>query len=77
MQLERTEKGKAVVSWTGGKDGCYSCCKAMAERYQVTYLLHFRNATKLGSHEVNPQIIQVQSKALGIPLIQQGFSSYE
>lgn len=77
MQLERTGKGKAVVSWTGGKDGCYSCYKAMAEGYQVTYLLHFRNAKKVGSHEINPQIIQAQSKALGIPLIQRGFSSYE
>ena len=77
MQLERTEKGNAVVSWTGGKDGCYSCYKAMAEGYQVTYLLHFRNVNKVGSHEINPQIIQAQSKALGIPLLQRGFTSYE
>ena len=77
MQLERTEKGRAVVSWTGGKDGCYSCYKAMAEGYQVTYLLHFRNVNKVGSHEINPQIIQAQSKALGIPLLQRGFTSYE
>lgn len=77
MQLERTEKGNAVVSWTGGKDGCYSCYKAMAEGYHVTYLLHFRNVNKVGSHEINPQIIQAQSKALGIPLLQRGFTSYE
>lgn len=77
MQLDRTEKGNAVVSWTGGKDGCYSCYKAMAEGYHVNYILHFRNMKKVGSHEVNPGIIQAQSEAVGIPLVQRSFLSYE
>jgi len=70
-------KGNVVISWTGGKDGCYSCYKAMAEGYRVTHLLNFRNIGKQGSHDVNPKIIRAQSKAMGIPLIQRTFFSYE
>ena len=37
----------AVVFWTGGKDGCYSCYKAMNDGYNITtYLLHFTNLKK-------------------------------
>lgn len=77
MQLNGTDKGKVVISWTGGKDGCYACYKAMAEGYQVTHLLNFRNIKKIGSHEINPEIIQAQSEAIGIPLVQRDFFSYE
>lgn len=77
IQLNGTDKGKAVISWTGGKDGCYACYKAMVEGYQITHLLNFRNMKKTGSHEINPAIIQAQSEALGIALLQRNFFSYE
>lgn len=69
--------GNAVVSWTGGKDGCYSCYKAMLEGWQVNYLLHFRRLSGPGSHDINPDLIRAQSEAAGIPLIQRDFTSYE
>ena len=75
--LDGKDKRDAVVSWTGGKDGCYACYKAMAEGYQITHLLNFRNAKKIGSHEINPMVIQAQSQSIGIPLIQRSFLSYE
>ncbi len=77
MQSEVTDKRNVVVSWTGGKDGCYACYKAMSEGYLVTHLLNFRNMKKTGSHEVNPGVIQAQSEAMGIPLLQKDFYSYE
>ena len=77
MLLNRNDKGNVIISWTGGKDGCYSCYKTMAEGYRVTHLLNFRNIGKQGSHEVNPKIIRAQSKAMEIPLIQRNFFSYE
>jgi uncharacterized protein (TIGR00290 family) len=77
IQSNGTDKGNAVISWTGGKDGCYACYKAMADGYRVTHLLNFRNMKKMGSHEINPGIIQAQSEAIGIPLIQRDFLSYE
>lgn len=67
----------AVVSWTGGKDGCYSCYKAMQQGYRITHLLNFRNISRIGSHDINPELIQAQSEAVEIPLIQKDFTSYE
>jgi diphthine-ammonia ligase len=77
IPLTGKKTGNVVVSWTGGKDGCYSCYKAMKEGYRVTHLLNFRNLRKRGSHEINPEIIRAQSEALGIPLMQRDFISYE
>ncbi len=67
----------AAVSWTGGKDGCLSCYRAMNEGYNITHLLHFINQGKTGSHELNPALIRAQAQALGIPLCQRDFRSYE
>ena len=37
-------KSKVVVSWTGGKDGCFACYKAISEgNFDVAYLLNFRD----------------------------------
>ena len=77
IKSNEKDSKKVVVSWTGGKDGCYACYKAMEEGYQVTHLLNFKNIRKVGSHEINPSIIQAQSEAIGIPLIQRDFFSYE
>jgi len=77
MPLKRNDKENVVISWTGGKDGCYACYKAMAEGCRVTHLLNFRNLKKTGSHEINPEIVRAQSEAMGIPLIQRDFVSYE
>lgn len=76
MPLTKKEKN-AVVSWTGGKDGCFSCMNAIQEGYRITHLLHFTNVRKRGSHELNPGVIRAQSEAAGIPLIQKDFTSYE
>jgi diphthine-ammonia ligase len=70
-------KGKAVVSWTGGKDGCISFYKAISEGRDVRYLLSFWNMNRQGAHEVNPDLLRAQAEAMGIPLIRTGFASYE
>ena len=70
-------RGNVVVSWTGGKDGCYACYQAMAEGYRVTHLVHFRNPDRPGSHELNPAVVRAQSGAIGIPLVQREAASYE
>jgi len=69
------QKKNAVVSWTGGKDGCYSCHRAMAEGYHITHLLHFRNVRKRGSHELNNEVVRAQADAMEIQLIQTDFTS--
>jgi diphthine-ammonia ligase len=77
MPSDRRGSESVVVSWTGGKDGCYACYQAMAAGYDVTHLLNFRNLGKIGSHEINPGIVQGQAETIGIPLVQRDFFSYE
>jgi len=77
MQSDDHTPKNAVVSWTGGKDGCYSCYKTMNDGYRITHLLHFTNQKKTGSHELNPALIRAQAQALGLPLLQRDFYSYE
>jgi diphthine-ammonia ligase len=73
----KSKKGTVAVSWTGGKDGCFACCKAMLAGYEVAYLLNFRDTKKTGAHNLNHDLLSAQSEALGIPLLQFDFRSYE
>ena len=75
--FNKKNKEKIVVSWTGGKDGCFACYKAISEGFDVSYLLNFRDMKRRRSHEINPELLNAQSEAIGIPIIQIGFQSYE
>lgn len=75
--LNKKNKEKVVVSWTGGKDGCFACYKTISEGFDVSYLLNFRDMNRRRSHEINPELLHAQSEAIGIPIIQIGFQSYE
>jgi diphthine-ammonia ligase len=75
--LNKKNKEKVVVSWTGGKDGCFACYKAISEGFDVSSLLNFRDLNRRRSHEINPELLYAQSEAIGIPIIQIGFESYE
>ncbi len=75
--LNKKNNGKVVVSWTGGKDGCFACYKAISEGFDVSYLLNFRDTKMHRSHEINPELLYAQSEAIGIPMVQIGFESYE
>jgi len=73
----KTKKGKVVVSWTGGKDCCFACYKVISEGFDVSHLLNFRDMKRSGSHEINPELLSAQSQAIGIPILQIDFMSYE
>ena len=74
----KPKKGKVVVSWTGGKDGCFACYKAISEgNFDVAYLLNFRDMRRSRSHEINRELLSAQSQAVGIPILQIDFMSYE
>ena len=75
--LNGTKNGNAVVSWTGGKDGCFAGYKAISEGFKISHLLNFRNVKRTGSHEINPELLSAQSQAIGIPILQMNFTSYE
>ncbi|MBW2975045.1 diphthine--ammonia ligase [Candidatus Woesearchaeota archaeon] len=64
---------KAVALWSGGKDGCMACFKAMNSGYSVEYLLNFilKGSNRSISHQLNKDVLVKQSEALGIKLIQE------
>ena len=78
LTLNKTKKGRVVVSWTGGKDGCFFCYKAISEgNFDVAYLSNFRDMKRSGSHEINRELLSAQSQAIGIPILHIDFMSYE
>ena len=62
---------RAVVSWSGGKDSCFACYKAMLDGFEVSYLLNFVSKDgRCMSHGLDSELIAAQSQAIEIPLVQ-------
>jgi uncharacterized protein (TIGR00290 family) len=77
LNARAERKGKVVVSWTGGKDGCFACYNSILAGFNVSYLLNFKDMKKLAPHNLNHDLLAAQSQAMGIPIIQRDFVSYE
>ncbi len=63
---------KVIVSWSGGKDSCLACHTAIEQGYDVAYLVNFisQEYQRVRFHGTEARLIQVQSRAMGIPLLQ-------
>jgi len=61
-----------ISSWSGGKDSCFACYKAICEGYNVSHLLNFisKEYQRVSFHGTEAKLIQLQAKAIGIPLSQ-------
>jgi diphthine-ammonia ligase len=61
-----------VSSWSGGKDSCLACYKAMLEGYSISRLVNFisREYKRVSFHGTEAELIQLQAEAIGIPLLQ-------
>ncbi len=61
-----------VSSWSGGKDSCLACYKAIQQGYQIKYLLNFisRESKRCCFHGIEAKLINLQAELTGIPLIQ-------
>lgn len=61
---------KATVSWSGGKDSCFACYKAMEEGFEIQSLLTMMNNRGESSfHMINADLLDAQSEAIGIPIV--------
>jgi diphthine-ammonia ligase len=62
---------QAAMSWSGGKDSCLACYKAMTQGIEISFLISLMNANTSNSmsHEIDPEIIRLQGEAIGIPVI--------
>lgn len=62
----------AISSWSGGKDSCLACYRAMKQGYKIKYLLNFisKEYRRCCFHGIEADIIKLQSELMGIPLVQ-------
>jgi diphthine-ammonia ligase len=62
----------AFGSWSGGKDCCMACYRAITSGLKVSYLVNMVNedGERSRSHGLAAKWLQMQSQAMNIPLIQ-------
>jgi diphthine-ammonia ligase len=61
---------KIVASWSGGKDSCFACYKAIQEGYDVSQLLIMMSDPSESSfHMIRSDMLDAQSQAIGIPIV--------
>jgi diphthine-ammonia ligase len=70
-----------IVSWSGGKESCLALYQALGMGYQVSHLVNLVSGEyhRVSFHGTEPELIRLQSRAIGIPLVQReaGRDSYE
>jgi diphthine-ammonia ligase len=60
---------KIVAAWSGGKDSCFACYKAIQEGYDVSQLLiMMSDPSKSNFHMIRSDMLDAQSQAIGIPI---------
>ena len=63
---------KVVASWSGGKDSCFACYKAIQEGYDVSNLLIMMSDPSVSNfHLIRSDMLDAQSEAIGIPIVKQ------
>ena len=70
-----------VASWSGGKDSCLACYKAISIGFKVSHLLNMisEEGVSSRSHGLAAALIAAQAQAIGIPVVQRRttWDSYE
>lgn len=62
---------RVVASWSGGKESCLACYKAISEGFEICYLMNFISKDgRCMSHGLDSELILAQSEAIGIPIVQ-------
>jgi len=61
-----------IASWSGGKDSCFAYYLAIRDGYQISHLVNFisKEFKRVSFHGTEDKLIQMQSSAIGIPLLQ-------
>ena len=61
-----------ISSWSGGKDSCFACYRALNEGYEISHLANFisQEFKRVSFHGTESRLIQLQSQAIGIPVLQ-------
>jgi len=61
---------KVISSWSGGKESCLACYRAIKHGYKMEYLLNFISIKykRCCFHGIEARLINLQSKLIAIPL---------
>lgn len=60
---------KLVAAWSGGKDSCFACYKAIKEGHEISDLLiMMSDPTESNFHMIHADMLDAQSQAIGIPI---------
>ena len=72
---------QVFASWSGGKDSCFACYRAIASGLKVSHLVNTvtEDGKRSWIHGLPVELLQMQSQAIGIPLVQRptAMDSYE
>jgi uncharacterized protein (TIGR00290 family) len=61
---------KVVASWSGGKDSCFACYKAIQEGHDVSNILIMMSDPSVSNfHLISSDMLDAQSEAIGIPIV--------
>jgi diphthine-ammonia ligase len=61
---------KTIAAWSGGKDSCFACYKAIQEGHDVSNLLIMMSDPNLSNfHMIRSDMLDAQSQAVGIPIV--------
>jgi diphthine-ammonia ligase len=70
--LTEKKNVKVVAAWSGGKDSCFACYKAMQEGYDVAQLLIMMSSkSESNFHMISAELLDAQSQSIGIPIVKQ------
>ncbi len=63
---------QVVASWSGGKESCLECYKAMSQGFEISHLLNFvsEDGRRCMSHGLDSKLIRAQAQAIEIPIVQ-------
>jgi diphthine-ammonia ligase len=61
-----------ISSWSGGKDSCLAAYLALGQGFKISHLVNFisQEFKRVSFHGTEARLIQLQSQAIGIPLLQ-------
>jgi len=67
---------KVISSWSGGKDSCLACYRAILTGYEIKFLLNFisKEYKRCCFHGIESQLLKTQAEIIGIPLVQREVS---
>jgi uncharacterized protein (TIGR00290 family) len=72
MSKTGIQKIKISLSWSGGKDSCYTLYKLLQDdRYEVVNLhtTFGEESRRVGMHGIHEELIEMQAAALNLPLV--------